>query len=173
VGRRGKDSAFEACDGTTAATWVICGAFCQYTIVTPKERTDDEPAEARSPMTCEIRFEERPDYLYVVVTGDNSIATIREYTEAVRNACIRARKLQVLVVVNLVGPELSMLDVYKAVGEGSDQAAGMGMRVAYVDLNPTHSIDNMLLAEDVAGGRGIPVRTFREERAAEEWLLTK
>ena len=124
-------------------------------------------------MTCEIRFEERPQYLYAVVTGDNSIATIREYSEAVRETCIRTRKLQVLIVVNLFGPQLSMLDVYRAVGEGSDQAAGVGMRVAYVDLNPTHSIDNMLLAEDVAGGRGIPVRTFRDEHAAEQWLLAE
>jgi hypothetical protein len=122
-------------------------------------------------MTCEIRIEERERYLYVVVTGDNSTGTIREYSEAVRLACIRLKQSQVLIVVNLDGAPLSMLDVYKAVGDGSDQAAGLGMRVAYVDLNLQHNRETMLLAENVASGRGIPVRTFRDEVSAENWLL--
>ncbi len=122
-------------------------------------------------MACKISIEPRERFLHVTVTGDNTVETIQEYSEAVRLACIRLQMLQVLVIVNLAGPELSMMDVYRAVGEGSDRAADMGMRVAYVDLNPKHSIDTMLLAENVAGGRGIPVRTFRDAQDAEAWLL--
>jgi hypothetical protein len=46
------------------------------------------------------------------------------------------------------------------------------MRIAYLDENPDHSMDNMLLAEDVGRSRGIAVKTFRDEQNAERWLLT-
>jgi hypothetical protein len=119
----------------------------------------------------EIAISVRPDYLYVAVSGTNSIETIRRYAADVREACVRLRQNRVLVVVNLYGPKLSMLDVYKAVAAGSDEAIGLGMRVAYVDIKPDPSVENMQIAEDVASTRGIPVRTFVDVGQAEAWLL--
>ena len=77
-----------------------------------------------------------------------------------------------LIIVDLHGPGMSMLDVYKALAAGFDMAAGSGIRVAYVDLRE-HSVANMLLAENVAMTRGLPMRTFRDIAAAEAWLLAE
>jgi len=120
----------------------------------------------------QIAIEQRPRYLYVTVTGESSVETIRRYVTDIRAACVRLGEFNVLAVVNLDGPGISMLDLYKVVADGSDESAGIGIRAAYVELNPARSDSNMQLAENVARTRGIPVRTFRDEAAAEAWLLS-
>lgn len=117
-----------------------------------------------------ITIQERPRYLYVAVTGANTPETISRYLNDIREACLRLGQKKVLLVVDLHGPGLGMLDVYKAVAAGFDAAAGTGIRAAYVDL-AEHSVANMLLAENVAMTRGLPVHTFRDIVAAEAWLL--
>lgn len=120
----------------------------------------------------QIAIEQRPNYLYVTVTGDSSVETIRRYVKDIREACVRLNELRVLAVVNLLGPGISMLDLYKVIADSSDESAGIGIRAAYVELNPLRSDTNMQMAENVARTRGIPVRTFRDEAAAEAWLLS-
>ena len=120
----------------------------------------------------QISFEQRPRYLYATVRGDNTGETIRRYLADIREACLRFAQRNVLLVVELQGPGMSMLDVYKAVAAGFDEAAGTGIRAAYVDLLD-HSLANMLLAENVAMTRGLPVRTFKDVAAAEAWLLAE
>lgn len=122
-------------------------------------------------MDYRIAIDERPDHIFVNVWGRNTTETITRYSNDVREACMRLRKAHVLIVVNLVGENLSMLDVYRSVSAGSELARDMGMRVAYVDANPEHATDNMHLAENVAATRGIDVRTFRSIAEAERWLL--
>ena len=119
-----------------------------------------------------IVFENRDGYLFASVTGPNVVETIRRYSAEVRAACRQFASKRVLVAVNLSGPGLGMLEVYKAVAESSDATVGMDLRAAYVDLNPEHGIDNMHLAEDIAATRGIAVRTFRDVATAEAWLLS-
>jgi hypothetical protein len=104
-----------------------------------------------------ITIENRERYLYASVVGPNTVETIGRYSADVREACLRAGQ---------------MLEVYKAIAASSDRAAGLGMRAAYVDLNPEHGAENMHLAEGIAGTRGIPVRTFRDIGTAEAWLLS-
>ena len=118
-----------------------------------------------------IAFELRPQYLRVDVTGENTIETIRRYVTDTRAECARFGMWKVLAVVNLSGPGLSMLDIYKAASAGADDTAGTPMRAAYVELNPVRSNTNMQLAESIAATRGIPVRTFRDIATAEAWLL--
>ena len=120
----------------------------------------------------QISIDQRDRYLYVTVRGENTSETIRRYSADIREACQRLGQNNVLLVVELQGPGMSMLDVYKAVAAGFDNAAGTGIRAAYVDLLD-HSIANMLLAENVAMTRGLPVRTFKDIAAAEAWLLTE
>jgi hypothetical protein len=114
--------------------------------------------------------EERSDYLYATVTGPNTPETIVRYSADVRDACLRLGLMRVLVVVDLHGPGLSMLEIYKAVAESSDQAAGIGLRAAYVFLNLEFGAENVHLAEAVAATRGIRARTFRNVAQAESWL---
>lgn len=120
----------------------------------------------------QISIDQRDRYLYVTVRGENTSETIRRYSADIREACQRLGQNNVLLVVELQGPGMSMLDVYKAVAAGFDNAAGTGIRAAYVDLLD-HSIANMLLAENVAMTRGLPVRTFKDIAAAEAWLLAE
>jgi hypothetical protein len=118
----------------------------------------------------QITIEQRPHYLYVKVTGENTGETIRRYLTDIYQACMRLRARKVLLVVALEGPGMSMLDVYKAVSAGFDELAGSSIRAAYVDLLD-HSLANMHLAENVAMTRGLPIRTFKDIAAAEAWLL--
>ena len=120
-----------------------------------------------------IAIEQRPHYLYATVTGDSSVETIARYIADIRAACTRLRVFRVLVLVNLEGPGVSMLDLYKVVAAGSDDTAGIGLRAAYVELNPLRSDANMQMAENVAHTRGIPMKTFRDVAAAEAWLLAE
>ena len=123
-------------------------------------------------MPCSIVIEDRPTFLYVTVTGDNTPQRLRTCTTEIPQACIKHQKLRVLVVARLSGSELTMLEVYKGVATVSDNAAGLGMRVAYVDEDPSRRADSMLLAEDVAHSRGVALRTFREVQEAERWLVS-
>ena len=118
----------------------------------------------------QISIEQRPHYLRVRVKGENTGETIRRYLADIYEACLRLGQRNVLLIVSLHGPGMSMLDVYKAVAAGFDEAAGTGIRAAYVDLLD-HSLANMHLAENVAMTRGLPVRTFKDIEAAEAWLL--
>ena len=120
-----------------------------------------------------ISIEQRTRYLYVTVTGNSSVDTIARYMADIRAACQRLSVYKVLVVGNLAGPGVSMLDLYKVVAAASDDTAGVGLRAAYVELNPIRSDANMQMAENVALTRGIPVKTFRDVAAAEAWLLAE
>jgi hypothetical protein len=120
-----------------------------------------------------ISIEQRPQYLYITVTGASSAETIARYIADIREACMRLRVFKVLAIVNLDGPGVSMLDLYKVVVAGSDDTAGLGLRAAYVELNPARSDENMRMAENVAHTRGVPVRAFRDVEKAEAWLLAE
>jgi hypothetical protein len=145
----------------------LCSTAVSATSDTPPRRLNYDGA-----MACKLDLTNHAEYLHVVVSGDNTLETMRTYTTEIPKACMQFKKSRVLVVVELTGPELSMLNVYEGVRDGSDNAAALGMKVAYVDENPSHSIDNMMLAENVARGRGIPCRTFRDRIAAKTWLLS-
>jgi len=121
--------------------------------------------------TYRIAIEQRPQYLYVTVTGASSAETIRRYLRDISAACVQLDVFKVLAVVHLDGPGVSMLDLYKVIAAGSDASMGIGIRAAYVELNPIRSDANMQMAENVAMTRGIPVKTFRDVAAAETWLL--
>jgi len=120
-----------------------------------------------------LSVEQHPTYLHVTVAGDNTPETVLRYMMEVRAECLRVKIFNVLIVVDLEGPGISMLEIYKVLATSVDTAVGLGMRVGYVDLNPLHSEANMLLAENVAMTRGIPVRTFRDVEQAREWVLAQ
>jgi hypothetical protein len=48
---------------------------------------------------------------------------------------VRLPNMHALIVVNLVGENLSLRDVYRPVSAGSELARDMGTRVACVDAN--------------------------------------
>ena len=119
----------------------------------------------------QLSIERYPTYLHASVRGDNTPETVLRYMREVRAECLRVNVFNLLIVANLDGPGISMLEVYKVIAASVDSAVGLGIHVAYVDLNPLHSEANMLLGENVAMTRGIPVRTFRDVEQARKWLL--
>lgn len=119
----------------------------------------------------QLKIERYRTYLHATVAGDNTPETVLRYMMELRAECVRVQVFNVLIVVDLEGPGIGMLEVYKVIAATVDSAVGLGMHVGYVDLNPLHTEANMLLAENVAMTRGIPVRTFRDVERAREWLL--
>jgi hypothetical protein len=119
----------------------------------------------------QLSIERHPTYLHITVRGDNTPETVLRYMGELGAECVRTKIFNVLIVVNLDGPGISMLEAYKVIASVTDSAAGLRMHIAYVDLNRLHSETNMLLAENIAMTRGIPVRTFRDVGLAREWLL--
>jgi hypothetical protein len=123
-------------------------------------------------MPYTLSFEDRHDYLYVSVTGDNTYDTINRYLSEVHDLCVRLKRLNLLVVENLSGPSLSTMSIFDLVTSRSLQTARDIGRIAYVDANPDHDARNLAFAENVAVNRNVNIRIFSTVAAAEEWLLS-
>ena len=121
-------------------------------------------------MSYTLNVEARAGYLYISVTGDNSLDTVNHYLTEVREACAKHKCFNLLIVENLSGPSLDTLSIYNLVASRSEQAAHIVRRLAYVDINPEHSAKDMEFAEDVAVNRGISVKVCPTIHAAEEWM---
>jgi hypothetical protein len=120
-------------------------------------------------MSYEITFLERPGYLHIQVTGENTLANVRAYLSEVRIACTERGCSSVLIEENLRGAGLNIAQIYNLVKEGSARTAP-NVRIAYVDVNPEHSSSNMRFAEDVAANRGVDVRVFATLPEAAKWI---
>ena len=121
-------------------------------------------------MSYTLNVEARAGYLYVSVTGENSVDTVNSYLTEVREACAKHQCFNLLIVENLSGPSLDTFSIYNLVASRSEQAAHIVRRLAYVDINPEHSAKDMEFAEDVAVNRGISVKVCPTIHAAEEWI---
>jgi hypothetical protein len=119
-------------------------------------------------MAFQVRIDERPTYLHVTVTGDNSLDSVAGYMEAVLRECTARQCFRVLVEERLEGPRLGTMQVFGLVSKGSERFRGVLQAMAYVDVNATG--DLMGFAENVAVNRAVPVRVFASVAAAEEWL---
>jgi len=120
-------------------------------------------------MSYEVTVLERPGYLHIRVSGENTPANVRAYLTEVRIACTERGCSSVLVEENLSGAGLNLGEIYNLVKEGSARTAP-GIRIAYVDVNPEHSSSNMRFAEDVAINFGVDVRVFATLPEAAKWI---
>lgn len=118
-------------------------------------------------------LEEKPDHLQIVVRGKNDAATIRRYIKDTLAASIAHSCPNILIVENLEGPRLSMGEIFQIVAEASGSAKHDVHRIAFVDINPAHSLSNMKFAETVALNRGMLMNAFSTVADAEKWLLAK
>ena len=119
-------------------------------------------------MAFQVRIDERPTYLHVTVSGDNSLDSVAGYMEQVLRECTARQCFRVLVEERLEGPRLGTLQVFGLVSKGSERLRGVLQAMAYVDVNATG--DLMGFAENVAVNRAVPVRVFASVAAAEDWL---
>jgi hypothetical protein len=121
-------------------------------------------------MSYTLHVEPRGTYLYITVTGENSLDTVNRYLSEIHEWCLQYNCPNVLLVENLSGPGLRTSSIYELVSGKSAQAVRVVGRMAYVDLNPEHDLGEMKFAENVAVNRGISVRVFATIQEAEAWL---
>ena len=121
-------------------------------------------------MSYDLHIEPRSTYLYVTVTGENSVDSVNGYLAEVHAWCLQHKCQNVLIVENLTGPSLGTYSIFELVSRKSAGASQVLGRLAYVDINPEHDPKAMEFAEDVAVNRGIPVRIFSTVQEAQGWL---
>jgi len=120
-------------------------------------------------VSYQLAFSEKPTYLHVVVTGENSRDTVERYTQELVRACAARNCTRVLIEERLVGARLGTIEVFTLAAAASLRYMGMFKSVAYVDV---HAVgDAMSFAENVAVNRAFPLRVFATVEAAEKWLL--
>jgi hypothetical protein len=122
-------------------------------------------------MGYKLTIEEKPTYLHVTVTGENSRETCVQYVQEVLRECTARGAARLLIEERLDGPRLPMLDIFEIVADVSKQALGKMKAVGYVDVNAVS--DTMKFAETVALNRSLPLRVFSTVAEAERWLLSK
>jgi hypothetical protein len=72
-------------------------------------------------MPYTIVIVQKPQYLHVKVTGENSFQTVKQYLADVLDACLKNNSPNVLIEENLQGPRLNTLDMFKVVAEGGQE----------------------------------------------------
>jgi len=122
-------------------------------------------------MTYKLTIDQKPAYLHVIVTGQNSSENVMRYLEETLRECMARGCFRVLIEERLDGPRLGTLDVFQIASEESSKAEGLLKAIAYVDVNAEGNL--MQFAETVAVNRGLPVVVFSTVADAEKWLLSE
>lgn len=120
-----------------------------------------------------IAFELRSNYLYVVVTGKaESSDLVNAYWNEIAEECKRQKVTKLLVDEQLSRRIDSLSDAYNLSADVSGIADLAGVKVAFVDSDPTHHELN-LFGELVASNRGLYCKTFKAFDEGERWLLSR
>ena len=120
-------------------------------------------------MAYQLTIEERPTYVYARGDGDLTPENALRFLEEAYAACLRSGRRDLLLDMQLHGPDLNTTNVYEVI---SQRAADGGKlrKIAYV---PFQRDDRSMayFAETVAVNRGVNVRLFEGVAAAQRWLL--
>ena len=119
-------------------------------------------------MTYRLTIAQKPKYLHVIVSGQNSRENVVRYLEDILRECTARNCFRVLIEERLDGPRLGTLDVFQIASEGSSKAVTILKAIAYVDVNAEGGL--MKFAETVAVNRMLPVVVFSSVADAEKWL---
>jgi hypothetical protein len=122
-------------------------------------------------MTYKLTITQKPTYLHIVVTGQNSKKTILQYFDEIHRECTARGCFRILIEECLEGPRLGVIDVFQIVSDESSKDRGFFKAIAYVDINAES--DLMEFAEDVAVNRALPVVVFSTVADADKWLLNE
>jgi len=121
-------------------------------------------------MSYTLSIEKRPDYLYFLVTGENSADTVSQYMARILQECRQRDCFRVLVHERLSGPRLSPMEVFSIASQGSMDILGVFEAIAYVDEDTGEMLE---FAETVAVNRGTPAATFTKLAEAEKWIVAQ
>jgi len=121
-------------------------------------------------MSYALHVENKGKYLHIMVTGDNTPENVAHYLSEVRNKCVEHHCPNVLIEENLKGPSLGTGIIYNIITEAGNQVWPVIQRIAYIDVNPEHSMEAVQFAETVAVNRAVNVKLFFSVSDAEQWL---
>ena len=113
---------------------------------------------------------EKRGYLHFKISGINNAENVMHYLAEVYMECKKRNCPTILVEENLMGPSVSMADVFKIVSESGNTWPYV-RQIAYVDMNTEHSSTLMKFAETAAINRGVNIRVFTSLQLAEKWIL--
>jgi hypothetical protein len=118
-----------------------------------------------------LEFEERTDYLYAYVSGDNhKLDIVRQYWSEIAEECRRTKCGKLLIVKN-IKEIISKTEMYQIASEV--QGMGFfGIKIAFVDQYVEQYAVNKF-GELVANNRSIYIKVFNTVEEAENWLLSK
>jgi hypothetical protein len=116
----------------------------------------------------EIRFEQRPAYLYAYVSGEHdSLSISLAFWREIAGECRRARVRKVLIEED-IEESVSMLEMYQIAAE-IPQMGFTNVLVAFVDRYLEQQSLNEF-GELVATNRGLRAKVFNDAKEAEKWL---
>ncbi len=116
----------------------------------------------------EIDVSERPGYLRFAVTGRQSPETDPQIDDAIARICVDREATAILIDIRALSGRLTVLENYMAASTFRRRVPPSVGRVAIVDL-PEHQARSEMF-ELTAWNRGVRVRFFDCESAAEDWL---
>ena len=118
-----------------------------------------------------ISFEQRPQYLYVYVAGEqDSYEISHQYWQEIADECRRISAKYVLIEED-IQEVISMGEMYRLASE-FPKMGFFGIRIAFVDRFLEHQNLNQF-GELVAVNRGIYGKIFNDAAEAEKWLLSE
>lgn len=121
-------------------------------------------------MAYQTKFESRPSYLFVKVTGTNSAATIQDYARDIFEECIRLSQFRILIHQDLDGPHIEPMQLFELVAGEAMKYLGEFDAIAHFDERRGNMTD---FAETIAVNRGLPLRMFANVADAASWLDTR
>ncbi|MCU1289636.1 MAG: hypothetical protein JWN60_1865 [Acidobacteria bacterium] len=129
---------------------------------------NDESLKAKN---YHITFEQRPQYLYVYVTGKHdSLEISRQYWLEVAANCQKLNCKKVLIEED-IPIAISMGDMYQ-LGTDISQMGFRGVRIAFYDRYAEQNELNEF-GELVTVNRGLYGKIFNDVNEAETWLLSE
>jgi len=133
-----------------------------------------ESEKNKIPEACKpyrLSFEQRPQYLYAYVTGEeDSYEISKQYWREIADECKKLGVKKVLIEED-IAENVSMSDMYQFASE-IPQLGFFGIRVAFVDRQEQQQQLNQF-GETVATNRGLFSRVFSNADEAEKWLLSE
>jgi hypothetical protein len=120
-------------------------------------------------VSYQLTIEERPTYIYARADGELTPANALRFLEEAYAACLRSGRRDLLLDMQLHGPDLNTTNVYEVISQRVTDGSKL-RKIAYV---PFQRGDRSMahFAETVAVNRGVNVRLFESVAAAERWLL--
>ena len=119
-------------------------------------------------MSYTIRFEDRKQYLYAFIEGQDSLEASLNYWQEIAQKALNDGFDKVLVEEDLEG-QVSDIDMFRLTSRFLDMGMA-NLQIGFVDRKDDHVVGNKL-GELIVTNRGIKAKIFDAVEDAEAWLL--